>query len=118
MPKQKSRVRIPFSAQKKFNMNNLIYRDKKRRNLYLSHELKRLEYKSIINNLELSKEMRYNNLLLLNKLPRNSSKVRIKNRCILTGRGHSVLKICKLSRIKFRELASQGLLMGVTKSSW
>lgn len=99
-------------------MNNLIYRDKKRRDLYLSNELKRLEYKSIINNLELSKEMRYNNLLLLNKLPRNSSKVRIKNRCILTGRGHSVLKICKLSRIKFRELASQGLLMGVTKSSW
>ena len=99
-------------------MNNLIYRDKKRRNLYSTHELKRLEYKTILNDVTLPKEVRYISLLLLNKLPRNSSKVRIKNRCILTGRSHSVLRLCKLSRIKFRELASQGLLMGITKSSW
>ena len=54
----------------------------------------------------------------LNKLPRNSSKVRIKNRCILTGRGRAIYNFCRLSRIKLRELAAQGLLMGVTKSSW
>ena len=99
-------------------MNNLVYRDKKKRNLYFKYEIKRLEYKSLLNDLNLPKEVRYNIMLLLNRRPRNSSKVRIKNRCILTGRSHSVLRICKLSRIKFRELASQGLLMGITKSSW
>lgn len=99
-------------------MNNLMFRDKKKRNLYSKYESKRIEYKSILNDLNLPKELRYSIMLSLNKLPRNSSKVRIKNRCILTGRGHSVLRICKLSRIKFRELASQGLLMGITKSSW
>jgi small subunit ribosomal protein S14 len=99
-------------------MSNLIYRDKKKRNLHLKYETQRLEYKSILNDLSLPKELRYNIMLALNKLPRNSSKVRIKNRCILTSRTHSVLRICKLSRIKFRELASQGLLMGIKKSSW
>jgi small subunit ribosomal protein S14 len=99
-------------------MSNLIQRDKKKRNLYLKQEIKRLEYKSLFNDLTLEKEFRYNNMLALNKIPRNSCRVRIKNRCILTGRTHSVYKICKLSRIKFRELASQGLLMGITKSSW
>ena len=99
-------------------MSNLIYRDKKKRNLHLKYETKRLEYKSILNDLSLPKQLRYNFTVLLNKLPRNSSQVRIKNRCIITGRSHSVLRICKLSRIKFRELASQGLLMGITKSCW
>lgn len=99
-------------------MSNLIYRDRKRRNLHQKFEVQRIHYKSLFNDLSLSKEFRSNIMILLNKLPRNSSKVRIKNRCILTGRGHSVLRISKLSRIKFRELASQGLLMGVTKSSW
>lgn len=99
-------------------MSNLIYRDKKKRSIYFKYEIKRLEYKSLLNDLSLPKELRYNVMQLLNKLPRNSSKVRIKNRCILTGRNHSVLRVCKLSRIKFRELASQGLLMGITKSSW
>ena len=99
-------------------MSNLIYRDKKKRNLYSKYEMKRVEYKSIINDLRLPKELRYNTMVLLNKLPRNSSQVRIHNRCILTGRSHSVLRICKLSRIKFRDLASQGLLMGITKASW
>lgn len=99
-------------------MSNLICRDKKRRNLHNKFEIQRIHYKSLLSDLSLSKEFRSNMMTLLNKLPRNSSKVRIKNRCILTGRGHSVLRICKLSRIKFRELAAQGLLMGVTKSSW
>ena len=99
-------------------MTNFIQRDKKRRSMYSKHELKRLELASVIQDLTLSKEIRYQTLRELNKLPRNSSKIRIKNRCILTGRGHSVLRFCGLSRLKFRELASQGLLMGVTKASW
>ena len=99
-------------------MTNSIQRDKKRRFLFSKYELKRLELASIIQDLKISNEIRYKTLQQLNKLPRNSSKIRIKNRCILTGRGHSVLRFCSLSRLKFRELASQGLLMGVTKASW
>lgn len=99
-------------------MNNQIQRDKKRRIFYLKQEIKRLEYKSFFNDLRLNKEFRYTIMTTLNKLSRNGSRVRIKNRCILTGRTHSVYKMCKLSRIKFRELASQGVLMGITKSSW
>ena len=99
-------------------MSNFIQRDKKRRSLFCKYELKRLELKNIIHDLKFSKEIRYKTLQEFNKLPRNSSKTRIKNRCILTGRGHSVLRFCGFSRLKFRELASQGLLMGVTKVSW
>lgn len=99
-------------------MTNYIQRDKKKRFLYLKYELKRLQLNSVINDLTFSKKIRYQCLEKLNKLPRNSSKSRVKNRCFLTGRGHSVFKFCGLSRIKFRELASQGLLTGVTKASW
>lgn len=99
-------------------MTNFLERDKKRRSIFSEYELKRLELTSIIQDLTFSKEKRYISLKELNKLPRNSSKIRIKNRCILTGRGHSVLRFCGLSRLKFRDLASQGLLMGVIKASW
>jgi small subunit ribosomal protein S14 len=99
-------------------MSNFIQRDKKRRFLYSKYELKRLELISLIQDLTISKEIRYKSLQELNKLPRNSSPIRIKNRCVLTGRGHSVLRFCSLSRLKFRELAAQGILMGVTKASW
>jgi len=99
-------------------MSNSIQRDKKRRFLFSKYELKRLELASIAQDFTFSKDVRYKNLQELHKLPRNSSKIRIKNRCVLTGRGHSVLRFCSLSRLKFRELASQGLLMGVTKASW
>ena len=99
-------------------MSNRSQRDSKRRNIHLKQELKRLEYKNLSQNLSLEKELRFKMIQELNELPRNSSRVRIKNRCIITGRSHSVYRICRLSRIKFRELASQGLLMGITKSSW
>lgn len=99
-------------------MTNFLLRDKKKRSLFFKNELKRLELTSIIHDLTLSKELRFQSVGELNKLSRNSSKSRITNRCILTGRGHSVYRFCGLSRLKFRELASQGLLMGVTKASW
>ena len=99
-------------------MTNSIYRDKKKRFLFSKYELKRLELTSLFHDLGFSKEIRYKSLQQLNQLSRNCSKVRIKNRCVLTGRGRSILRFCGLSRIKFRELASQGRLMGVMKSSW
>lgn len=54
----------------------------------------------------------------LSEMPRNSAKVRIRNRCALTGRSRGVYRKFALSRIKLRELASAGQLPGVVKSSW
>lgn len=54
----------------------------------------------------------------LQKLPRNASPIRLKNRCELTGRPRGYLRKFKVSRIVFRELAHQGQIPGVTKSSW
>lgn len=55
---------------------------------------------------------------LLNKLPKNSSKVRLRNRCALTGRGRGYVRMFGISRIKFRDLATDGKIPGVTKASW
>ena len=54
----------------------------------------------------------------LSQLPRNASPVRLTNRCLVTGRRRAFLRRFKLSRITFRELATNGLIPGVTKSSW
>ena len=93
-------------------------KDFNKRQLVAKNELARLQYKSIIKNQSLPSEMRYKYILKLNKLSRNSSKTRIKNRCALTGRSRGVYSMFKLSRIKFRELASQGMVPGVKKASW
>jgi len=55
---------------------------------------------------------------LLDKLPKNSSKVRLRNRCALTGRPRGYVRMFGISRIKFRDLASDGKIPGVTKASW
>ena len=99
-------------------MANFIQKDNTRRQLVLKNETKRLEYKSIIKNLNLPKEVRYEYVSKLNNLNRNSSQIRVRNRCILTGRGRSIYSFCRLSRLKFRELAAQGGLAGIKKSSW
>lgn len=54
----------------------------------------------------------------LDKLPRNASPVRLRNRCKLTGRPRGYIRIFGLSRIKFRELAENGLIPGIKKASW
>lgn len=56
--------------------------------------------------------------ILLDKLPRNSSKVRLHNRCRLTGRPRGYMRKFGISRVTFRELASQGKIPGITKASW
>jgi ribosomal protein S14 len=99
-------------------MANFIQKDYTRRKLVFKDETKRLEYKFIIKNLNLPKEVRYEYVSKLNNLNRNSSKTRVRNRCILTGRGRATYSFCKLSRLKFRELAAQGKLAGIKKASW
>jgi small subunit ribosomal protein S14 len=108
-------------SKKKFNskMANQAIRDQKRRLQLLKFELKRLQYKSLSQDRRsLPSDLRYEYSFKLSKLPRNSSKTRIRNRCIVTGRSRSVYKLFRVSRIVFRELASQGAIAGVKKASW
>ncbi len=68
--------------------------------------------------MNLSEEDREEARIALNKMPRDSSPVRLRNRCQMTGRARGFLRKFKLSRLTFRELASMGMIPGVTKSSW
>jgi ribosomal protein S14 len=99
-------------------MKNKIKIYKKRRNLFKDLEVKRTIYKSIIKNATIPLASKLKASIKLCELSRNSSITRVKNRCILTGRPKSVYRQFRISRICFRELASNGLLTGVFKSSW
>ena len=71
-----------------------------------------------INNPDLPFNERQGYRLKLEKLPKNSNRIRVRNRCNVTGRPRGVYRKFGLSRITFRELASKGLIPGVTKASW
>ena len=79
---------------------------------------KRQKLKKIIMNKKLSLEERFKAQQKLSKLPRNSSKVRVRNRCQITGRPHGVYRKLKISRIALRQLGLQGKIPGLVKSSW
>ena len=79
---------------------------------------KREDLKKIIKNKKLPLEDRFAAQLKLAKIPRNSSKTRIRNRCEISGRPHGYYRKLKISRIALRDLASQGKIPGMTKSSW
>ena len=79
---------------------------------------KRKELKKIIMNKKLPLEERFKAQQKLSKLPRNSSKVRVMNRCQITGRPHGVYRKLKISRIALRQLGLQGKIPGLVKSSW
>lgn len=96
----------------------MIERDKKRKKLVKRYENKRAELKAIIRDKSVAPEERFQASLKLAELPRNSSKVRMRNRCALTGRPRSYYRKFNLSRIALRDLASRGELPGVVKSSW
>ena len=84
-------------------------------NRYYEKRKKLLEQ---IYNPELSFEARQAFRLKLEKLPKNSSRIRVRNRCNVTGRPRGVYRKFGLSRITFRELASKGMIPGVSKASW
>lgn len=96
----------------------MVERDKKRAKMVKSLASKRAALKAIIKNKELPAEERFQAVLKLDKLSANSSKVRMRNRCALTGRPRGYYRKLKLSRIALRDLASRGELPGVVKSSW
>mgnify|MGYP001455461501 CR=1 FL=1 len=79
---------------------------------------KRKKLKKLIMNKKLPLEERFKAQQKLSKLPRNSSKVRVMNRCQITGRPHGVYRKLKISRIALRQLGLQGKIPGLVKSSW
>ncbi len=79
---------------------------------------KRMKLKKIVMNKKLSLEERFKAQQKLSKLPRNSAKVRIMNRCQITGRPHGVYRKLKISRIALRKLGLEGKIPGMVKSSW
>ena len=95
-----------------------IQRNLKRAKLVKKYLKKRNALKKIIKNKKLPLEERFNAQLKLAKLPRNSAKTRVRNRCEITGRPHGVYRKLRISRIALRELASKGRIPGMTKSSW
>ena len=95
-----------------------IQRNLKRIRLVKKYFEKRKKLKKIIKNKNLPLTERFDAQLKLAKIPRNSAKVRIRNRCEITGSPHGVYRKFKLSRIKMRELSMIGALPGVVKSSW
>ncbi|TAL00788.1 MAG: 30S ribosomal protein S14 [Rhodospirillaceae bacterium] len=95
-----------------------VERDTKRRRMAKSLGSKRAKLKAIIMNRETNDEDRFAAVLKLAVVPRNSSKVRVRNRCELTGRPRGVYRKFKMGRNKLRELANKGQIPGMVKSSW
>lgn len=95
-----------------------IEKQKRRERLVQLKWDKRQALKKKAGDMNISEEERHDARIALNKMPRNSSKVRLHNRCQLTGRVRGYLRKFKLSRLCFREMALSGMIPGVTKASW
>ena len=79
---------------------------------------KRAALKKIVMDKKITLEERFKAQQKLSKLPRNSAKTRVMNRCEITGRPHGVYRKLKISRIALRQLGLQGKIPGLVKSSW
>jgi len=95
-----------------------IQRNLKRIRMAKKFEKRRKKLKQIVRNKKLPLNERFDAQLKLSKLPKNSSKIRIRNRCEITGRPHGVYRKLRISRIALRQMASSGKIPGMTKSSW
>ena len=95
-----------------------VQRNLKRIKMAKRFQNKRKKLKAIINNKKLPLNERFAAQLKLSKLPKNSAKIRIRNRCQITGRPHGVYRKLRISRIALRDMASSGKIPGITKSSW
>ena len=98
--------------------SSMINRNRKRIRLVQKYEKKRAELKSIIVGVDSSYDEKEDARVKLQKLPRDSSKSRIRNRCSLTGRPHGYYRKFGLSRNELRRLAMEGHIPGLVKASW
>ena len=96
----------------------LINRDDKRRKLVAKFAGKREKLLAIVNDQSLGEEERFAARLQSQALPRNSSSVRLRNRCSLTGRPRGVYRKFGLGRSKLRDFVMRGEVPGMTKASW
>ena len=95
-----------------------VQKNLKRMKMVNRFEKKRMKLKKIIMNKKLELAERFAAQLKLDKLPKNSSRVRIRNRCGISGRPHGYYRKLKISRIALRDMASAGKIPGIIKSSW
>jgi small subunit ribosomal protein S14 len=95
-----------------------IETNKKRQRMARGSAEKRAALKAIVRDRSQPMEERFNATLKLAELPRNSSKVRVRNRCEISGRPRGFYRKLKMSRIALRELGSAGYIPGLVKSSW
>ena len=95
-----------------------INKNNKRIKLSNKYFKKRKELKNIVMNKKLPFEDRFKAQQKLSKLPRNSAKNRVMNRCQISGRPHGVYRKLKISRIALRKLGLEGKIPGMVKSSW
>lgn len=97
---------------------SVINREARRNKLVKKYAEKRAELKARSRNLDLTPEERWDALLRIQSLPRDSSPVRLQNRCRRTGRPHGFYRKFGLSRNKLRKVAMQGEVPGLVKASW
>lgn len=98
-------------------MKKSLNKDKKLRSVFLENELSRRVLKSMIKNDFLPLAVRQKAKTELSSFPKNSSVVRLRNRCLLTGRGRAIVGGFNLSRLMLRKLGRDGILHGLRKSS-
>lgn len=95
-----------------------IETNERRRKLAASQAAKRARLKAIVNDKTLPIEERFQASLKLAQMPRNGAKIRVRNRCEVTGRPRAFYRKLKMSRVALRELGNQGQVPGLVKSSW
>ena len=95
-----------------------IEKNKRRARLAKQYAGRRARLKKIAMDKTVSMDERFQATLKLAELPRNSAKIRVRNRCEVTGRPRAYYRKLKMSRISLRDLGSHGLIPGLVKSSW
>ena len=97
---------------------SMIVKNIRRKQIVERYRSRRMELKKIIKSPKTSEDDKREARLKLEKMPRDSNKIRVRNRCVVTGRPRAYYRKFGLSRIKLRELSMTGDLPGVIKSSW
>ena len=97
---------------------SMVERNKKRERLAKRYAAKRAALRAVIDDRQTEPEERFQAVMQLAKLPRNGARIRIRNRCQVTGRSRGYYRKLKMSRIALRQLASFGQIPGMTKASW
>ncbi|HOP18594.1 MAG TPA: 30S ribosomal protein S14 [Parvularculaceae bacterium] len=96
----------------------MLERNKKRQRMSKQFDAKRERLKAIIKDQSKPAEERFDAVLKLAEVPRNASKTRVRNRCLVSGRPRGFYRKLKMSRVALRQLGSEGLIPGLVKSSW